>query len=213
MDFLQQHWGLIAANSWLFISWSLIVGGVTWTVIHFLYKHRLDLYKHRGEEDAAEIKRLQAKLSELKEERSKAEAVSSLTAPITGAAEKYDYPDAGDHGMNILGQTLTDLVVGQTYSMAAKVPQNSILKLQLTGTPPVFLEQMAAAWGYSVSTRNWQGNRYDEKDHTQIFTAKSGEAELAFKPWRSGKIIVSVYEGGRTPAWEKILKVVEPDGG
>ncbi|MBB4723351.1 hypothetical protein [Xanthomonas euvesicatoria] len=212
MDFLQQHWGSIAANSWLFISWSLIVGGVTWTVIHFLYKHRLDLYKHRSEEDAAEIKKLQSKLSELKEERSKAEVASSLATPIPNVAEKYDYPDAGDYGMNILGQTLTDLVVGQTYSMTAKVPLNGVLKVHLTGTPPVYLEEMAGAWGYNVSTRNWQGSRYDERDHTQIFTAKGGDAELGFEAWRPGKITISVYEGGRTPAWEKVLKAVEPNG-
>ena len=211
MNFLQQNWEMISANSWLFASWSLIIGSLTWTIIHFLYKHRLDLYKHRGEEDAAEIKRLRDKISELKEGRGREEITPFLATPVPSAPGKYDYPDAGDNGMNILGQTLTDLIVGQSYSMAAKIPENSALKIQLTGTPPTYLEQMAAAWGYSVSTRNWQGSRYDEKDHTQIFTAKGGDAELAFKPWRPGKITISVYEGGRTPAWEKVLKVVEPN--
>lgn len=209
MDFLQQHWALIAANPWLFASWSAVVAGVTWTVIHFLYKNRLDLYKHRGEEDAAEIKRLRDRLSELKEEQGKLPATSPLPMPQPSAPEKYDYPDAGDHGMNILGQTLTELVVDQTYSMAAKVPVNGVLKIQLSGTPPIYLEQMPGAWVYRLSPRNWQSTVYDQQDHTQVFTARSGEAELAFIPKRPGKITVAVYEGGRTPAWEKVLKVVE----
>ena len=211
MDFLQQHWALIAANPWLFASWTVIVAGVAWAVIHFLYKTRLDLYKHRGEEDAAEIKRLRDKLSELKEEQGKAPVAPPQAASQSSTPEKYDYPDAGDHGMNILGQTLTDLVVDQTYSMTAKVPANGVLKIQLTGTPPIYLEQMPGGWVYNVSTRNWQGSIYDQKDHTQVFTARSGEAELAFIPKRPGKITVSVYEDGRYPAWEKMLKVVEAD--
>lgn len=209
MDFLQQHWALIAENPWLFASWSAIVAGVTWTVIHFLYKNRLDLHKHRGEEDAAEIKRLRERLSELKEEQGKVPTTPSLPVPQPSAPEKYDYPDAGDHGMNILGQTLTDLVVSQPYSMAAKIPANGVLKIQLTATPQVYVEHSPVAWSYSASTRNWQGNGYDQGDNTQVFTARGGEAELAFFPSRPGKITVSVYEGGRTPAWEKVLKVVE----
>lgn len=209
MDFLQQHWSLIATNPWLFASWTGIVASVAWAVIHFLYTNRLALYKHRGEEDAAEIKRLRDRLSELKEEQGKAPLAPPLAASQPSAPEKYDYPDAGDHGMNILGQTLSDLVVDQTYSMTAKVPANGVLKIQLTGTPPINLDQMSGGWVYSSSTRNWQGSSYDQKDHTQVFTARSGEAELAFIPKRPGKITVAVYEGGRTPAWEKVFKVVE----
>ena len=48
MDFLQQHWSLIATNPWLFASWTGIVASVAWAVIHFLYTNRLALYKHRG---------------------------------------------------------------------------------------------------------------------------------------------------------------------
>lgn len=209
MDFLQQHWALIVANPWLFASWTVIVAGVAWAVIHFLYKTRLDLYKHRGDEDAAEIKRLRERLSELKEEQGKTPLASPLAASQPSAPEKYDYPDAGDHGMNILGQTLTDLVVDQTYSMTAKVPANGVLKIQLSGTPPTYLEQMPGAWVYRLSPRNWQSTVYDQQDHTQVFTARSGEAELAFIPKRPGKITLAAYEGGRTPAWEKVLKVIE----
>ncbi|MDO0843127.1 hypothetical protein [Xanthomonas campestris] len=210
MSFLQQHWALIAANPWLFASWILLVAGLTWTVIHFLYRHRLELYRHRGEEDAAEIKRLRDRLSELKEGRAGAANEPSVGIPLPVLSGKYEYSDAGDHGLNILGQTLAELVVNQTYSMAAKVPDNGFLKIQLTGTPPVYLDEPPGGWAYNVSTRNWQGNRYDEHDHTQIFTAKSGEAELAFIPRRRGKITVTVYEGGREPAWEKVLKVINP---
>ncbi len=210
MDFLQQHWAVIEANAWLFASWTAVVASATWLIIHFLYKHRLGLYKHRVEEDAVEIKRLQDRLSEMKDERA-SQTVAPTTSPLASpAADTYDYPDAGDHGMNILGQTLTDLVVDQTYSMAARVPASGVLKVQFMGTPPVYLEQMPGAWVYSVSTRNWQGSRYDEKDHTQVFTARGGEADLAFIPKRSGKITVTVYEGGRNPAWNKVLKVGEP---
>jgi len=201
MDFLQQHWAVIAANSWLFVTGALVVASVAWTVIHFLYKHRI-------EEDGAEIQRLRNKLTELKEE-----IANKVTQPIVSTplpVDRYDYPDAGDHGMNLLGQTSTDLVVGQTYSMTAKVPSGSVLKVELAGTPPIYLEQTPHAWAYSTSTRNWQGNLYDQVEHTQIFTAKGGEAELAFVPSRSGKIKVSVYEGGRTVAWEKMLKIIDP---
>jgi hypothetical protein len=207
MDFLHQHWAVIADNPWLFVSWTLVVASAIWAVIHFIYRHRLDTYKHRVEEDAIEVKRLQDKLSEMKEEHANQSSASPASASVAGT---YNYSDAGDHGLNILGQTLTDLVVDQTYSMAAKVPENGVLKIHLAGTPPVNLQQMPGAWVYSTSTRNWQGARYDEQDHTQVFTARSGEADLAFIPRRSGKITVTIYEGGRSPAWNKVLKVVEP---
>lgn len=133
MSFLQQHWALIAANPWLFASWILLVAGLTWTVIHFLYRHRLELYRHRGEEDAAEIKRLRDRLSELKEGRAGAANEPSVGIPLPVLSGKYEYSDAGDHGLNILGQTLAELVVNQTYSMAAKVPDNGFLKISSLG--------------------------------------------------------------------------------
>jgi len=211
MEFLQQHWAVVAANPWLFATWATLVASGTWIVIHFLYQHRLELYKHRTEEDAMEIQRLHARIAEMKERLSKSEMSSAQPSPEE--PESFDYPDAGDHGMSILGHSLTDLVVGQTYSMTAVVPTNGRLKVQLVGTSPRYLSEMPGGWGYNVSTRNWQASSYDNQDHTQMFTARGGEADLAFIPSRPGRITVRVFEGGRhhKPAWEKTLKVL--DGG
>jgi len=208
MEFLEQHWSVITGNLSLFATWTIAWVAGTWAVIHFLYRHRI-------EEDAAEIQRLRSKVAELKEEavssasRASNSSVAPSMPPGPAGPATYDYPDAGDHGANILGQSSTDLVVEQSYSMAATVPSGGMLKVHLAGSAPVYLEQSASAWVYSVSTRNWQGTTYDQQDHTQVFTARGGDAELMFIPKRPGKITIAVYEGGRTPAWEKVLKVVE----
>jgi hypothetical protein len=198
MDLLHQHWAIVAANPWLFITWTIAVASAVWAVIHFLYRHGI-------EEDSKEIERLRARLAELDGELANYKAAS----PATTDEDGFEYPEAGDHGLNILGPALTELVVGQTYSMTAKVPAGAVLKVHLSGSPPVYLEQKPGAWGYRISTRNWQANIYDQQDHTQGFTARSGEAELAFLPWRAGKIVMQVYEGARNPSWEKIFKAVD----
>lgn len=74
MEFLQQHWAIISANPWLFFTWPAVVASGTWVVIHFLYRHRID-------NDAIEIQRLNTRLGELKEERS-----SKVDAPATAPA-------------------------------------------------------------------------------------------------------------------------------
>jgi hypothetical protein len=196
METVQSHWDVIAANIWLFASWTVGEALIVWAAIHFLYKRRLD-------DDGAEIQRLRARLSD---QKSDAGTASATVGPDASAI--YEYPDAGDNGINILGHAVTDLVVGKTYSMAATIPTGGRLKLLLAGTAPRYLEEMPGGWHFSVSTRNWQHNLYDQGDHTQWFTARSGEADLAFIPARPGQILVRVFEGGHEQAWEKVLKVI-----
>ncbi|SDF26947.1 hypothetical protein [Dyella sp. 333MFSha] len=197
MSLVQTNWNVISANIWLFLSWTVAVGAAVWAAIHFLYRHRI-------EQDGAEIQRLQSRLSDLKADQAAGPALAG--GPVQ--ADVYVYPDAGDNGLNILGHSVTDIVVGQTYSMAATIPAGGRLKLQMSGTPPRFLEEMPGGWHFNVSMRNWQANLYDQTDHTQWFTARSGEAELAFIPARPGKIVVTVFEGSHEASWEKTLKVV-----
>lgn len=202
MDFIQQHWALISANPWFFASWSVLVVMLTWGCIHFLYRHRL-------EQDALDIQRLRDRLSDVEKDlRENTDRSPAVTlAPVVGS---FVYPDSGDHGTSILGHSPMDLVAGRTYSMAAVVPTGGRLKVQLIGTKPRYLSEMAAGWGFSVSTRNWQSSHYDAEDHTQWFTARSGEADLAFIPGRPGRISVRVVEGeSQHVSWEKTLKVVD----
>lgn len=168
---IESHWNVVVENLWLFVSWTTGEAAIIWAAIHFLYKRRLD-------DDGAEIQRLRSKLSEQKTD-------SGASSPSVGpdALATYEYTDAGDNGINFLGHAVTDLVVGKTYSMAATIPTGGRLKLLLSGKASRYLEEMPGGWHFSVSMRNWQHNLYDQGDHTQWFTARSGK-----RTWHSFRL-------------------------
>ena len=228
LKWLKDNWDLVVTNGWAFATVAVLVFSLAWLVIHFLYKHRMDGLREEND-------RLKNKIADLKEALAGQASNSSSTMVVPSsliekvslplpsvaasvpAASKgaYDYPDSGDHGMNILGQALTNVVVDGTYSMTATVPLGNILRVELSGEFPLPPSPggMPGGWGYSVSTRNWQGGNYDQEAHTQWFTARSGDAELAFKPWRAGMITLRAFEGpARNPVWTKVLKVTAPSG-
>ena len=230
LKWLKDNWDLVVTNGWAFASVAVLVFSLAWLVIHFLYKHRIDGLREEND-------RLKNKIADLKEAlaapantsspptvvpSSLIETVSlplplpSVAAPVSASPKgAYDYPDSGDHGMNILGQALTNVVVDGTYSMTATVPAGNVLRVELSGDfpSPPSPGGMPGGWGYGVSTRNWQGGSYDQDAHTQWFTARSGDAELAFKPWRAGAITLRAFEGhARNPVWTKVLKVTAPNG-
>lgn len=202
LKLIHDNWALISSHSWLFITWTVVVGAIVWAGIHFLYKYRL-------EENSKEIKSLRQKISDLKEEF---QANQTIANSATKSSEEYSYPDYGDHGPNILSPTVSKISITKRYSMAAFIPAGQKLRLQLVGMPQSEADKNEACWAYSVSVRNWQGKVYDQESHTQWFNAKSGDAELQFHPRVPGVVLVRIYETDSAVATrEKIISVVMSD--
>lgn len=95
MEFLQQHWAVVVANPWLFATWTTLVASAAWIVIHFLYQHRIELYKHRATDDATESQRLRTRISELEEAPASNTGVPSPAA--TETSTRFDFGSAVLH--------------------------------------------------------------------------------------------------------------------
>lgn len=190
-EFVAANWVLITANPAPFISVFVLAFGAAWVAATFFYKHRIDALKERVE-------------------AWKEKAGQSPTASTKVAVDdKHSYPAAGFYGVNILASNVPEVVIGNTYSMTAHVPTGSNLRVHLIGQPHAYLEDVAGAWRFNVVVRNWIASRYDSDSHSQWFDAGVGDADLQFYADRAGIINITVYEGGRQPAWTKEIRVVD----
>ena len=86
------------------------------------------------------------------------------------------YPKQGAHGDNVLSEEINSVIAGQSYSMAAVIPDGFSLKVILKG----------GLWYYSAlpGPVNWQISAYDSSIETQeLVTIESGKtSDLSFWP-------------------------------
>lgn len=199
-NFIAANWGLITANPAPFITVALLSAAIGWGAAAFLYKHRIETQKER-------VDHLKEKLADTEKRLSAVVAEAATKTPAEVPA--FDYPEAGFYGANILSEGTPETFVDREYSLAATVPPGGKLRVHLVGPRPTYIGDNMGAWVFSVPPRNWIATTYDQEAQAQWFEAAPGAADLKFIPKRAGLIQMTVYEGGRDPAWTKAIRVRE----
>lgn len=148
-------------------------------------------------------------------------AASGVTYLLTRRSKirRFEYPERGDSGENILNAGVTRVVLRDRYSMVAKVPDSKNLTVLFSGVPidekaqDDDLTASSGAWYYRIPPENWRGEDYDngtpDIGPSQRFRSRGGWADLSITFERTGTLTISVHEGDSpTPTWTKTILVV-----
>jgi hypothetical protein len=116
------------------------------------------------------------------------------------------YPPTGNHGLNLLHDTVKTFTPGQIYSMKAVLPQGTSLRVVLKGSNSLM-------WGYGAipAPVNWNASTFDYVNIRQEFNVveadKTNDILLMVSQGSSGGYLkIDVYENGATvPTRSKTL--------
>lgn len=117
-----------------------------------------------------------------------------------------EYPHDGNYGENILNSSTVVFYLAPDYSLHAKLPEGTSLKVVLqneSGNPPT------GGWFYATSSAmSLSVSSYDETQNNQTFLAFAGAQEIDLKMSFSGNgnATVKVYENdSASPTWTKAI--------
>lgn len=109
---------------------------------------------------------------------------------FTTQLESIEYPNTAVYGGNILSDNITLIDASTSYSFAAIIPNDTSLKIKMSG----------GLWSYDISSNsNWNISSFDFSNNSQIFTSNlddnSCDLKIEFEP---GIITIEYFENGST---------------
>lgn len=109
---------------------------------------------------------------------------------FTTQLESIEYPNTAVYGGNILSDNITLIDTSTSYSFAAIIPNDTSLKIKMSG----------GLWSYDISSNsNWNISSFDFSNNSQIFTSNlddnSCDLKIEFEP---GIITIEYFENGST---------------
>lgn len=183
-ELVETNWPFIAAHPWLFIKWS-----VFWLIVGLLVGRKL---VSSGGQAAATM------------------------APHSATPQpaKFQYPERGLHGPNVLSNRTTSVRSNEGLSFAAVVPVGESLRIVLEGPPHPKQPDMfnTPGWGASVmGAKGWKmgdRTRTASGGHRQVIDAAAGPAEMGFNFMWPGDVTLSAYQGdSHNASWVHKIRV------
>jgi hypothetical protein len=176
-EWIAKNWAIVQAAPAEIISLALIFAAAGFSAAHFLSKHRIEGLKEQVDYW-----------------KGRSQSPEASAAPAGKGDPTFKFPPSGFYGPNLLGPSIIDMTVRQSYSMSAVIPDGKRLRVRMVGPRAQFLEDVGGAWTFSIGTRNWAHNMYDRQADEQVFEAGPGEADLQFFPQRPGAIAVELLD-------------------
>ena len=121
---------------------------------------------------------------------------------FTSLPESIVYPSSSPYGENILDIPITQINADINYSLAAILPENTNLKITISGVSSTFL------WAYDIgSVTNWNITPYDVNANSQSFTSILSDSACDLRVvFSKGTVIIDYFENGAdTPTITKQL--------